>query len=91
MATDWLGIFRRVSPFIKIALGIVEKTAGDDKNVELAISWVKVAMNMAELSNDERRAFVVKILVSKGLSENVARMLVEIAVAVVKDQLKEKV
>jgi hypothetical protein len=46
-------------------------------------------MGMVELSNDERRAFVVKMLTQRGLSENVARMLVEIAVAVIKERMKE--
>jgi hypothetical protein len=87
MATDWLGIFRRISPMIKIALGIVERST-DDANIDVAIQWVNVAMGMVELSNDERRAFVVKMLTQRGLSENVARMLVEISVAVVKERMK---
>jgi hypothetical protein len=90
MKTDWLRIFKLVSPFVSIALGIVEKNT-DDKNVDLAIKWVRVAMNTASLPDGAaRREFVVKTLVARGLSENVARMLVEIAVAVVKEQMSRE-
>ena len=76
---NWL---KPVGKFLKKALNFVE-TYITDENVELAVKWVTVAKDKFT-DNSSRREFVVSILMNKGIPENLARIMVELAVGIVK-------
>ena len=76
------GWLKPVGKWLKTALNFVEKYITDE-NVELAVGWVAVAQ--AKFSdNSSRREFVVSILMNRGIPEHIARLLVELAVGIVK-------
>lgn len=62
----------------------------DDALVDLALKWARVAVHQFA-DNDQRRAFVIKMLVTKGVPEAVARLAVELAVAILKRELQDGV
>ena len=79
------GWLRPVGKFLKKAFGFIDKYVTDEA-IELAVSWVKVAKTTLT-DNESRRALVMKVLMTRlGLSENVARLIVEIAVGIVKQE-----
>jgi len=76
------GWFKKLGGWLGKAVGFVEKHVSD-AHIELAVKWVKVARDTFT-DNDKRRAFVVKMLTEAGISENIARLAVELAVGLVK-------
>jgi hypothetical protein len=82
----WYSFLVPIGRFLKRALGFVQ-TYATEENIELALGWVRVAANKFS-DNAARREFVVSILINRGLPENVARMLVEIAVGMLKAEKK---
>lgn len=76
---NWL---KPIGKWLKKALSFIE-TYITDENVELAVKWVAVAKEKFS-DNSSRREFVVSILMNKGIPEHLARLIVEIAVGIVK-------
>ena len=61
-----------------------------DDVVHLALQWAKVAAGKG-LDNDTARAFVLRILVERGIPESVARLALELAVHLLKAELAKAV
>jgi len=77
------GWFKKLGSWLGKAVGFVE-TKVSDANIALAVQWVKVARDTI-VDNDKRRAFVIGMLMKQsGMSESMARLLVELAVSLVK-------
>ena len=61
-----------------------------DAIVQDALSFVRqAAANI--VSNDDKRVWAVSALVSKGVPESIARLAVELAVQLFKDQVVDKI
>lgn len=56
-----------------------------DEILKQALAWARVAATQF-VDNDVRRAFVVKMLVSRGVPESIARIAVEAAVQLLKQE-----
>lgn len=84
----WYNFFKSVGRFLTRALSFVE-TYVTDENIEMALAWARVAAAKFS-SNDARREFVVSMLVSRGVPENIARLAVEIAVGLLKKEQTEE-
>jgi hypothetical protein len=82
-----LTFFRRLGTWLKKALTVVSDVVGDD-TVKMALDWVRVAAEK-ELDNAARREFVVKMLMARGIPESIARLATELAVQLLKKELKE--
>jgi hypothetical protein len=86
---SFLGFFKRLGQWLKAALRIVEQVVPDEY-IKMALDWVRIAAER-ELSNDERREFVVKMLTSRGIPESIARLATELAVQLFKKSVREGV
>ena len=62
--------------YVKKAIGYAHTCGLTDTIVKLAYVWVKEAADKI-LTNAEKRAFVVKMLTDRGISESIARLAVE--------------
>ena len=82
---SFFGFFRRIGVLVKKALGLVEELVSE-QTLALAVVWVRVAAGKF-LDNAKRREFVVEILMARGVPESVARLAVELAVRIVKQDL----
>ena len=79
-----LKLFGLVGKLVSKAFGLAQSAGLTDKTVQDALTFVKLAaVKIAD--NAERREWVVKMLMSKGIPENVARIATELAVRVFKD------
>jgi hypothetical protein len=80
--------FKSVGKVLGKALSLAAKVGLDDAVVALALKWVKVA-DQKYVSNPEKREWVVSILVQRGIPERIARIAVELALGLLKDELKK--
>lgn len=80
------GWFKKLGSWLTKAVKFVEDKVSDD-NIAFAVAWVRVAREKFT-SGAERREFVVNLLKAKGVPENIARLVVEIAVGLVKAEDK---
>jgi hypothetical protein len=78
------GWMKPLGNFLKRAVGFVQ-TYVTDENIQLALGWARVAASKYS-DNATRREFVVSILVTRGVPENIARIAVEIAVGLLKKE-----
>lgn len=85
----WTDVFKKIGSALKRGLGFVEKYVTDE-NIELALGWARVAASKYA-DNTTRREFVVSILMTRGVPENIARIAVEIAVGLLKREKAEGV
>lgn len=90
-----MNLFKRIGAFFtkvgKLIWGALD-AAGvrglNDEVVALALIWVKEAAKTA-LDNAERREWVVRQLVAKRVPESIARLAIELAVQLLKADLKQ--
>lgn len=82
------GAFKGLGKLIMKGLRAAHEAGLTDEVVDLALKWVKVAAGK-EIDNAAKREFVVAILKARGLSESVARLAVELAVRLLKAELKK--
>ena len=75
-----------VGKLVGKAFGLASKAGLTDKTVQDALVFVKLAA-VKLVDNAERREWVVKMLTSKGVPENVARIATELAVRLFKDSV----
>lgn len=80
---DW---FKSLGKHIVGALNAAGARGLTDDLVTLALEWVKVAATK-ELDNDQRRQFVVQLLVGKGIPESIARLATELAYQLFRKEL----
>lgn len=80
------GWFKKLGVWLAKATNFVE-TKVSDENLAFAVAWVKVARDKFT-DPTERREFVVKLLTARGIPEYLARLTVELAVALVKNEDK---
>ena len=79
-----LKLFGLIGKLVSKAFGLAQSAGLTDKTVQDALTFVKLAaVKIAD--NAERREWVVKMLMSKGIPENVARIATELAVRLFKD------
>lgn len=74
-----LDIFKKVGHVLGNILRFANTNGLTDEIIDEALGYVEHA-KLAFATPDERRAYVVAVLRSKGLSESVARLAVELAV-----------
>ena len=79
---DWI---KHLGTLVGNGLKTAHQRGLDEKVVELALQWAKVAAEKF-VENADRREFVVKMLTTKGIPESVARLAVEIAVQLIKSE-----
>lgn len=82
------GFFKKAWPFINVILGYAVTRGFNEETVKLALAWVRVAAEK-ELDKAERREWVVKILVDKGVPESIARLSVELAYQAYKKEFEK--
>lgn len=77
---SWYGkLFGGIGKGLKAAVGFAQDHGLTDEILKLALQWVKVA-EAQNIDNPAKRELVVKVLVGKGVPENVARLAVELGV-----------
>ena len=81
-----LTFFARLGNWLKKALSVVREIVGDDV-IKMALDWARVAAEK-ELDNAGRREFVVKMLMARSIPESVARLATELAVQLLKKELR---
>lgn len=82
-----LDILIKFGTWLKKCLVAANAAGLTDDIIKLAYSWAKIAA-VQLTDNAERREFVVRILVSKGIPESVARFAVEAALQIIKQETK---
>ena len=80
------GFLKRLGTWLKQALAIVEQVVPDE-TIKMALDWARVAAGK-ELDNAQRREFVVALLVARGIPESLARLATELAVQILKKEVK---
>jgi hypothetical protein len=86
-STVW-HVVQKVRTLINRATTVAGANGLTDDVTRLALQWVKVAAGK-QLDNAQKREFVVQILMGKHVPESVARLAVELAVQVMKRELKK--
>lgn len=90
LKTSFVAFLRKFGSVIGSAVGLAIANGLKDDVIELALKWVKVAAG--QFTSDEKkekREFVVKILMSRGIPESIARMAVEFAYQIFKDEISK--
>ncbi len=82
------GFFRSIGGFLKKGWSLMQASGLTDEIVGIALNWVRVAESKY-VDNAEKREYVVSILKARGIPEGVARGAVELAVKILKDELKK--
>ena len=82
---NFFGWLKPLGKWIKKVTSFVEKYLADEM-IAKAVDLVKTARDKFD-TNEEKRAWVLKELLRLGLSENIASILLELAVALVKKEL----
>jgi hypothetical protein len=82
-------IFGTLKGLVEKAFGLAKQSGLTERAVSDALTFVKVAGDKFT-DNAERREWVVKMLVSKGLPESIARLAVELAVRLWKAETQPK-
>lgn len=81
--------FNLIGKLVMKALRLAQSQGLDDKLVDLAMKWVKVAATKF-VSNAEKREWVVEVLVTKGYPESLVRLAVELAYILYKREVEDK-
>lgn len=81
-------IFRLTGSVVEQAWKLVKKAGLDDDLMQFALKYVRSA-ETKYVDNAERREWVVQALVDRKVPEYIARILVELAVRVLKAELKK--
>lgn len=76
------GWFKKVGSWVGKAVGVVERVLSDN-HIAIAVKLVTEARDTIT-DNDARRAFVLSRLAALGISESKARLLIELALSIVK-------
>ena len=79
-------IMHRIPERVKQALRSVHGLVSDDI-LKMAVDWARVAVEKG-LTNETSREFVVKMLMARGISESVARLTTELAVQLLKREVR---
>lgn len=87
-STIWSKV-RQFGPLIGTMVGRAIQAGFSDELLRTALVWVRVAAKK-EIDNDARRAWVVQILVDKGVKESIARFAVEAAYQLYKAELEKQ-
>jgi hypothetical protein len=87
MANAFLDFFISIGKLIKKGLSAAKDNGLDDALVESVLPLVREAAILF-LDNAERRNYVIKILVAKGVPESVARIALELALQIIKKESK---
>ena len=89
-----MNIFKKILGIAKSLLDkalVLAKDSGlSDEVVDLALRWVRVAA-VQFVDNVERREFVVKTLVDRGIPESISRLAVELAYRLYKKEIAPKI
>ena len=89
---SFFSFLKPLGALLKKAFNLAVDAGLTNDIVDLALKWVRVAQS--KFTEDaKKREFVVKMLVSKGIPEGIARIAVELAVRLLKrelDKLEEK-
>ena len=78
--------FKKLGALIKKGVLVAAEHGLTDDILKTALEWVRVAATQFT-DNPTRREFVVKVLVTKGVPESLARLAVELAVQLFKKEL----
>lgn len=78
--------FKKLGGVIKASVDMAVVNGLTDQLLELAKSLVRDAAGTA-LNNDQKREYVVGLLVSKGFPESLSRFVVELAYQAIKKEL----
>lgn len=70
--------FANIGKLVGKALSYAAGKGLTDEVVKTALVWVRVAENKF-VTDPEKRAFVLQLLVNKGLPESIARIAIELA------------
>ena len=81
--------FKKIGNMVMRAVRYADSAGLDDALISTALSWVKVAAAKFT-DNSERREFVVKMLLARGIPESVARLALELAVRLYKKEVEPK-
>ena len=79
-------LFTGIGALVFQAFKVANLRGLTDDVVKLALQWARVAAAKG-LDNDSARAFVLRILVEKGIPESIARLALELAVNLLKREL----
>ena len=86
---NFLSFFKPFASLLKKAFNLAVEVGVTDDLIDLALKWARVAETKF-VDNEKKRDFVVKMLVTKtGIPESVARLAVELAVRLLKKELKQ--
>lgn len=83
------GFLSRFVSLLKRALNAAVESGLTDEVVHTAYQWAKVAANKF-VDNAEKREFVVRMLVAKGVPESLARLATELGVRLLKAELAKE-
>jgi len=87
LSSVW-SFFSTIGVLVKKAFDAARDKGLTEKVIATALVWVRVAATKYA-DNAQKREWVVSILMSKGLSEAVSRLAVELAVAIFKAELEK--
>ena len=79
-------IFTGLGKFLAGSLNLLQEIVSDDL-LHMAVDWARVAVEKG-LTNETSREFVVKMLMARGISESVARLTTELAVQLLKREVR---
>ena len=80
----WYDFLKPVGRFVRKAAGYVEKYVTEE-NIQQALSLALIAASKFD-TTEERREWVIKTLVARGVPESIARLALELAVQLIKKQ-----
>lgn len=85
-----MSFFGFLGGLVKKAFGFAKANGLTDDLVQLSYKWVKKAAALS-IDKPEKREFVVKALVAKGVPESVARIATELAYQIWKKEVASKI
>lgn len=83
-----LSFFKNLGHFVSRTFGIIRKIVPEDQLVQAIALAKEAATKYAD--NPTRRAWVIAQLISRGIPESIARLLVELAVQHLKADVIDK-
>jgi hypothetical protein len=86
--SDLFGIVKKIVPLLQKGIDLAKKNGLSDATIQQALKLVKTAATKFA-DNDERRAWVLKVLMDHKISEGGARIAIEIAVQLLKNSTQE--
>lgn len=84
----FLSFFKGAGKLVGKGFSIATGKGLKDEIVQLALLWVRVA-DKKYITNPEKRAFVLQILINKGIPESIARIAIEFAVNIFHEELEK--